>query len=155
MENLRIHTFLNLRKRVFDNVMNLHIGYFSNQRKGDIISKISGDVQVVQFSVTATLQVVAKEPLQLLFYLGTMFAFSYKLTLFSMLVIPVSAFFIARIVKTLRSHAARAQQVYGVMISYLDEALSGIKIIKAFNATSFIKKRFHDENRSEEHRSEL
>src|SRR3546814_16576610 len=75
-----------------------------------------------------------------------MFAFSYKLTLFSMLVIPVSAFFIARIVKTLRSQAARAQQVYGVMISYLDEALSGIKIIKAFNATSFIKKRFHDEN---------
>src|SRR3546814_16385104 len=75
-----------------------------------------------------------------------MFAFSYKLTLFSMLVIPVSAFFIARIVKTLRSQAARAQQVYGVMISYLDEALSGFKIIKAFNATSFIKKRFHDEN---------
>src|SRR3546814_17142529 len=73
--------------RVLDNVMNLHIGYFTNQRKGDIISKISGDVQVVQFSVTATLQVVAKEPLQLLFYLGTMFAFSYKLTLFSMLVI--------------------------------------------------------------------
>src|SRR3546814_6732910 len=73
-----------------------------------------------------------------------MFAFSYKLTLFSMLVIPVSAFFIARIVKTLRSQAARAQQVYGVMISYLDEALSGIKIIKAFNAT-----------RSEEHTSEL
>src|SRR3546814_39928 len=86
MENLRIHTLLNLRKRVFDNVMNLHIGYFTNQRKGDIISKISGDVQVVQFSVTATLQVVAKEPLQLLFYLGTMFAFSYKMTLFSMLV---------------------------------------------------------------------
>lgn len=146
MENLRIHTLLNLRKRVFDNVMNLQVGYFTNQRKGDIISKIAGDVQVVQFSVTATLQVVAKEPLQLLFYLGTMFAFSYKLTLFSMLVIPVSAFFIARIVKKLRSQAARAQQVYGVMISYLDEALSGIKIIKAFNATPFIKKRFHDEN---------
>src|SRR3546814_3082867 len=61
MENLRIHTLLNLRKRVFDNVMNLHIGYFTNQRKGDIISKISGDVQVVQFSVTATLQVVRSE----------------------------------------------------------------------------------------------
>lgn len=65
MENLRIHTLLNLRKKVFDNVMNLHVGYFSNQRKGDIISKISSDVQVVQFSVTGTLQVIFKEPLQL------------------------------------------------------------------------------------------
>src|SRR3546814_17622805 len=107
--------------RVLDNVMNLHIGYFTNQRKGDIISKISGDVQVVQFSVTATLQVVATEPLQLLFYLGTMFAFSYKLTLFSMLVIPVSAFFFAWIVKTLRSQAARAQQVVGVMLITLSD----------------------------------
>ena len=62
MENLRIHTLLNLRKTVFNNVMNLHTGYFSNQRKGDIISKIASDVQVVQFSVTGTLQVVFKEP---------------------------------------------------------------------------------------------
>src|SRR3546814_13113101 len=99
--------------RVLDNVMNLHIGYFTNQRKGDIISKLSGDVLVVQFSVTATLQVVAKEPLQLLFSLGTLFAFSYKLTLFSMLVIPVSAFFIARIVQTIRSQAARAHHAIG------------------------------------------
>ncbi len=146
MENMRIHTLLNLRKRVFDNVMNLHVGYFSNQRKGDIISKISSDVQVVQFSVTATLQVIFKEPLQLLAYIFMLFAISYKLTVFSLLVIPVSAFFIAKIVKRLRSQASEAQHRYGVMISYLDEALSGIKIIKAFNATDLIKDKFHQEN---------
>ncbi|HSF54548.1 MAG TPA: ABC transporter ATP-binding protein [Algoriphagus sp.] len=146
MENMRIHTLLNLRKRVFDNVMNLHVGYFSNQRKGDIISKVSSDVQVVQFSVTATLQVIFKEPLQLLAYVFMLFAISYKLTVFSLLVIPVSAFFIAKIVKRLRSQASQAQHLYGVMISYLDEALSGIKIIKAFNATELIKDRFHQEN---------
>ncbi|QDH79901.1 ABC transporter ATP-binding protein [Echinicola soli] len=146
MENLRIHTLLNLRKRVFDNVMNLHVGYFSNQRKGDIISKISSDVQVVQFSVTGTLQVVFKEPLQLIAYIFMLFAISYKLTVFSLLVIPVSAFVIAQIVKRLKSQASQAQHLYGVMISYLDEALSGIKIIKAFNATEMIKDRFHDEN---------
>ncbi|WPR77965.1 ABC transporter ATP-binding protein [Algoriphagus sp. NG3] len=146
MENMRIHTLLNLRKRVFDNVMNLHVGYFSNQRKGDIISKISSDVQVVQFSVTATLQVIFKEPLQLLAYIFMLFAISYKLTVFSLLVIPVSAFFIAKIVKRLRSQASEAQHRYGVMISYLDEALSGIKIIKAFNATDLIKNKFHQEN---------
>ncbi|QEC51995.1 subfamily B ATP-binding cassette protein MsbA [Anseongella ginsenosidimutans] len=146
MENLKIHTLLNLRRTVFNNVMDLHTGYFSNQRKGDIISKISADVQVVQFSVTATLQVVFKEPLQLFAYLFMLFSISAKLTLFSMLVIPVSAFVISIIVKRLKQQATQSQQLYGQMISLLDEALSGIKIIKAFNATQFTKKKFDDEN---------
>lgn len=146
MENLRIHTLLNLRKAVFDNVMNLHVGYFSNQRKGDIISKIASDVQVVQFSVTGTLQVVFKEPLQLIAYVVVLFSLSTKLTLFSMLIIPVSAFVISRIVKKLKSQAKEGQESYGKMISNLDEALSGVKIIKAFNASNFIKNRFNRES---------
>lgn len=146
MENLRIHTLLNLRKSVFDNVMNLHLGYFSNQRKGDIISKIASDVQVVQFSVTGTLQVAFKEPLQLIAYVVMLFLISAKLTLFSMLVIPVSAFFISKIVKTLKHQAQQGQKVYANMITLLEEALSGIKIIKSFNAIEFIKGRFNAEN---------
>ncbi|WP_257668194.1 ABC transporter ATP-binding protein [Parapedobacter tibetensis] len=146
MENLRIHTLLNLRKAVFDNVMSMHIGYFNNQRKGDVISKIASDVQVVQYSVTATLQVVFKEPLQLIAYIVFLFAISVKLTLFAILVIPLSAFIISRIVKRLKAQATLAQQTYGNMISYLDEALSGIKIIKAFNGVEFIKDRFNNEN---------
>lgn len=146
MENLRIHTLLNLRKTVFNNVMDLHLGYFSNERKGDIISKISADVQVVQFSVTGTLQVIFKEPLQLIAYLVMLFLISPNLTFFSILIIPVSAFVIAKIVKRLRSQATQSQQSYGTMISYLDEALSGIKIIKAFNAVGFIKEKFDTEN---------
>lgn len=146
MENLRIHTLLNLRRSVFSNVMNLHTGYFNNQRKGDIMSKIASDVQVVQFSVTATLQVIFKEPLQLIAYLVMLFNISAKLTIFSILVIPISGFLIARIVKRLKQQATQAQESYGTMISYLDEALSGIKVVKAFNATNYIKKRFDDEN---------
>jgi len=146
MENLRIHTLLNLRKAVFNNVMNLHMGYFSNQRKGDIISKIASDVQVVQFSVTATLQVIFKEPLQLIAYIVVLFSLSAKLTFFSMLVIPVSAFVISRIVKKLKSQAKEGQESYGKMISYLDEALSGVKIVKAFNAADFVKNRFNNES---------
>ncbi|GGE26994.1 antibiotic ABC transporter ATP-binding protein [Sphingobacterium cellulitidis] len=146
MENLRIHTLLNLRKSVFDNVMNLHLGYFSNQRKGDIISKIASDVQVVQFSVTGTLQVAFKEPLQLIAYVIMLFLISTKLTLFSLLVIPVSAFFISKIVKTLKQQAQQGQRVYANMITLLEEALSGIKIIKSFNAVEFIKGRFNSEN---------
>lgn len=147
MENLRIYTLLNLRRTVFNNVMNLHLGYFSNERKGDILSKISADVQVVQFSVTGTLQVAFKEPFQLITYLVFLFVISVKLTLFSMLIIPVSAFVISRIVKRLKEQAAESQQTYGNMISNLDEALSGIKIIKAFNAATFIKNRFDRENK--------
>jgi subfamily B ATP-binding cassette protein MsbA len=146
MENLRIHTLLKLRKAVFDNVINLHLGYFSNERKGDIISKIAAEVQTVQFSVTATLQVIFKEPLQLIAFLVSLFIISAKLTLISLLVIPVAGFIIARIVKNLRAQALEAQNSYANMVSYLDEALSGIKIIKAFNATNFIIKKFDDEN---------
>ncbi len=147
MENLRVHTLLNLRKTVFNNVMNMHLGFVNNERKGDIISKIASDVQVVQFSVTGTLQVVFKEPLQLVAYMVALFVISTKLTLFALLFIPISAFIISRIVKKLKEQAKSSQETYGTMISYLDEALSGIKIIKAFNAAPFIKKRFDDENR--------
>jgi ATP-binding cassette, subfamily B, bacterial MsbA len=146
MENLRVHTLLNFRRSVFNNVMNLHLGYFSNERKGDIISKIASDVQVVQFSVTGTLQVVFKEPLTLIVYMAMLFNMSANLTFYSLLVIPVSAFVIARIVKRLKAQAIASQQTYGNMISYLDEALSGIKIIKAFNATEYTKNKFNREN---------
>ncbi|MCC8424342.1 ABC transporter ATP-binding protein [Mucilaginibacter sp. UR6-11] len=148
MENLRVHTLLNLRKTVFNNVIDLHLAYFSNERKGDIISKVSSDVQVVQYSVTGTLQVIFKEPLTMIAYMIALVSISAKLTLFSLLVIPVSAFIISRIVKRLKAQAIAAQQSYGNMISYLDEALSGIKIIKAFNATDFIKNRFNKENQT-------
>ncbi|PZX57054.1 ATP-binding cassette, subfamily B, MsbA [Algoriphagus ratkowskyi] len=146
MENLRIHTLLNLRKTVFNNVMDLHVGYFNEQRKGNIIAKIASDVQVVQYSVTSTLQVLFKEPLQLIAYIAILFAISYKLTLFAVLVIPISAFVISNIVKKLKAQATEAQERFGLMVSYLDEALSGIKIIKAFNATDRIKEKFHQEN---------
>jgi subfamily B ATP-binding cassette protein MsbA len=146
MENLRLHTLLNLRKSVFNNVMDMHLGYFNNQRKGDIISKIASDVQVVQFSVTATLQVIFKDPFQMIVFLVLLFKISVSLTLGSLLVVPVSAFIISKIVKKLKAQAVSAQQTYGNMISYLDESLQGIRIIKAFNATDFIKKRFNDEN---------
>ncbi|RZL27651.1 MAG: ABC transporter ATP-binding protein, partial [Pedobacter sp.] len=134
MEDLRVHTLLNMRKKVFDNVMNLHVGYFNNERKGDIISKVASDVQVVQFTVTNTLQVVFKEPLQLIFFVAVLLSISVKLTLFSLLVIPVSGFIISKIVKRLKQQATQSHESFAKMIGFLDESLSGIKIIKAFNA---------------------
>lgn len=146
MEDLRVHTLLNLRKAVFNNVMDLHIGYFNNERKGDIISKVASDVQVVQFTVTNTLQVVFKEPLQLIFYIAVLLSISVKLTLFALLVIPVSGFIISKIVKRLKQQAKAAHESFAKMISFLDESLSGIKIVKAFNATNRTKEKFQKEN---------
>lgn len=147
MEDLRVHTLLNLRRTVFNNVMNLHVGFFNNERKGDIISKVASDVQVVQFTVTNTLQVIFKEPLQLLFYVGVLISISVKLTLFSLLVIPVSGFIISKIVKRLKHQAKESHESFAKMIGFLDESLSGIKIIKAFNATPRIKDKFDQENK--------
>jgi len=146
MEDLRVHTLLNLRKTVYNNVMDLHIGYFNNERKGDIISKVASDVQVVQFTVTNTLQVVFKEPLQLIFYVGVLLSISVKLTLFALLVIPISGFIISKIVKRLKQQATAAHESFAKMISFLDESLSGIKIVKAFNATERTKQKFQAEN---------
>ncbi|MBY0245277.1 MAG: ABC transporter ATP-binding protein/permease [Sphingobacteriaceae bacterium] len=146
MEDLRVHTLLNLRRTVFNNVMNLHVGYFNNERKGDIISKVSADVQMVQFTVTNTLQVVFKEPIQLLFYIGLLLSISVKLTLFSLLIIPVSGFVISKIVKRLKQQATTSQESFAKMIGFLDESLGAIKIIKVFNATERIKQKFNSEN---------
>ncbi|RZL06004.1 MAG: ABC transporter ATP-binding protein, partial [Pedobacter sp.] len=146
MEDLRVHTLLNLRKSVFNNVMDLQLGFFNNERKGDIISKVASDVQVVQFTVTNTLQVVFKEPVQLIFYIVLLLLISVKLTLFSLLVIPVSGYIISKIVKRLKQQATAAQESFAKMIGFLDESLGAIKIIKAFNATERIKQRFHKEN---------
>lgn len=146
MEDLRVHTLLNLRRTVFNNVMNMHVGFFNNERKGDIISKVASDVQVVQFTVTNTLQVVFKEPLTLIFYIIVLLSISVKLTLFSLMVIPISGFIISKIVKRIKQQAKAAHESFAKMIGFLDEALSGIKIIKAFNASERIKDKFQAEN---------
>jgi subfamily B ATP-binding cassette protein MsbA len=146
MENLRIYTLLNLRKSVFDNVTQLHLQFFNSERKGDIIAKITSDVQVVQFSVTNTLQVIIKEPLLIIGYMYLLFSISAQLTLFTLILLPVSGFVIGRIVKSLKAQALASQNSFGVMVSYVDEAISGMRIVKAFNAIGYIQEKFNLEN---------
>ena len=146
MERYRIHTLQNLRNAVFGNVMYLHAGYFSNERKGDILSKLTSDVQVVQFAVTNTLQVAFREPFLLAGYLFILFRTSGQLTLFAIIVLPVIALLIGAIVKTLRKSARAAQESLGDMVSTAEEALGGIKILKGYNAIDYIIRRFRDQN---------
>ncbi len=146
MENLRVHTLLNLRRAVFNKVMSLDMGFFSSQRKGDIMNIITGDVGVIQASITSTLLVFFKDPITLIGYFAVLFFYSTKLTLFTVLVIPLSGFIISKIVKKLRESASEAQNSLGSMLSHLDETLSGLRIVKAFNAITLTQDKFHNEN---------
>ncbi len=148
IENLRTRTVERIRNDMFDSVMNLHAGYFSDQRKGDIISKITSDVSSVQFCITNTLQVAFREPLLIIGYVIAMLVISWKLSIFSILFLPVVALIIGSIVKKLRHPAKLGQERLGDMVSSLDESLSGIKIIKSYNATDYIKNKFRSLNAS-------
>ncbi|MDR2886286.1 MAG: ABC transporter ATP-binding protein/permease [Rikenellaceae bacterium] len=147
IEKLRIVTLLRLRNSVWDNVIDMHAGFFSNSRKGDIIAKISSDVGVVQFCITNTLQVVFREPFLIIGYMFALVKLSWELTIFAVIFLPVVALVVGTIVKKLRTHARKAQENYANMVSLMDESLGGIKIIKAYNATDYIKDKFHQINK--------
>lgn len=146
IENMRIKTLCRLRDRVYDHVLQMNLGFFSNERKGDIMARITSDVQVVQFCITNTLQVVFRDPFLILFYTAAMLAISLKLSIFSVIYLPVVALIIGTIVKRLRRSAKEVQESFGELTSVLDESLSGMKIIKGYNAEGFFGKRFHDIN---------
>ena len=144
VENMRTRTLQRMRNEMFSKVVDMNVGYFSDQRKGDIISKITSDVGVVQFCITNTLQVAFREPFLIIGYTVMMVAISWELALFSVLFLPVVALIIGRIVKRLRHPARTSQQRMGELVSTLDESLSGIKVIKSYNATGYVKQKFYD-----------
>ena len=144
VENMRTRTLQRMRNEMFSKVVDMNVGYFSDQRKGDIISKITSDVGVVQFCITNTLQVAFREPVLIIGYTVMMVAISWELALFSVLFLPVVALIIGSIVKRLRHPARTSQQRMGELVSTLDESLSGIKVIKSYNATGYVKQKFYD-----------
>ena len=146
VENMRTRTLQRMRNEMFSKVVDMNVGYFSDQRKGDIISKITSDVGVVQFCITNTLQVAFREPFLIIGYTVMMVAISWELALFSVLFLPVVALIIGSIVKRLRHPARTSQQRMGELVSTLDESLSGIKVIKSYNAVDYIKQKFYDLN---------
>ncbi|MFR9629366.1 MAG: ABC transporter ATP-binding protein, partial [Rikenellaceae bacterium] len=148
IEKLRANTLRRVRNSLFDHVMSMNVGFFSEQRKGDIISKITGDVGVVQFCITNTLQVAFREPFLVLGYLIAMISISWQLSIFSVLFLPVVAVIIGSIVKKLRHPAKKSMEFSADLVSTLDESLSGVKIIKSYNATDYIKEKYHKVNQT-------
>ena len=142
VESMRARTLQRMRDEMFSRVMDMHAGFFSDQQKGDIISRITADVNVVQFCITNTLQVAFREPFLIIGYVVMMVALSWELSIFSVLFLPLVAFIIGSIVKRLRHPARTNQQRLGEMVSALDESLAGVKVIKSYNATDFVKRNF-------------
>ena len=146
VEHLRVTTVQRMRNAMFDSVICKDVGYFSDQRKGDIMSRITSDVLVVQYCITNTLQVALREPFLIIGYIVLMLSISWELALFSVFFLPLVGFIIGSIVKKLRHPASLSQRRMGELVSVLDESLGGIKIVKTYTATDYIKEKFHDIN---------
>ncbi len=148
VEDMRKRTLEKMRNQMFDHVMDMNVGYLNNQRKGNIIAKISSDVAIVQMCITNTLQVAIREPFLIMGYIIAMVSISWQLSIFSILFLPLVATVIGSIVKRLRHPARKVQEINAQMVGMLDESLTGIKIIKGYNATDYIKDKYHAANRT-------
>lgn len=144
--NMRTYIMQNIRRDLFNKISSLHVGYFHNQKKGDILSSISNDVTEVQNGVADSFHVLFREPLLVLGFLAGLFYMSPKLTTVTLLTLPFSALVIGKITRSLKRKAADTQSLMGRIVSHFEEAISGVRIIKAFNAQKYVVDSFEDTN---------
>ena len=142
---IKVDVVKNMRMDIFSSVTKLHIGYFNDQRKGDLMSRFTNDMGEVEASVMNSLKSVMKEPITILVYIAVLFSISVKLTLFTLILLPVTAGVVAEIIKRLKKRARQSQESMGRIVNILDETFSGMRVIMAFNARNFILKKIDDE----------
>lgn len=142
MMHLRNGVTAKLRNVMYNKVISLPISFYSEKRKGDVMARMLGDVGEVQNSFFMLLELIVKEPLTIVFSIVMMFTFSWKLTLFVFIFIPISGLIISRIGKNLKSQSLKAQNEGGYMISLVEETLSGLKVVKSYNAEPVFKNKF-------------
>jgi subfamily B ATP-binding cassette protein MsbA len=133
-----------LRTTMYDKIIELPVSYYSEKRRGDIMARMLGDVNEVQNSFFSILELIVKEPMTIIFTIVTMFAISVKLTLFVFIFIPISGFIISKIGKSLKAKSERAQFEGGFLISIVEESLSGLKVVKSYNAEHNFKQKFNN-----------
>lgn len=148
--SMRTSIMKRIRGALFEKITSLHVGFFNEQRKGDILSSISNDVTEVQNGVANSFHIIFRDPLLILGFFFMLLYMSPKLTIVTMLTLPVSALVIGSITRKLKRGAKDAQSMMGRIVSHFEEAISGIRIIKAFNAQKFIYNSFDKSN--EQHR---
>jgi subfamily B ATP-binding cassette protein MsbA len=144
MMYLKNGVLTDLRKKMYKHIIELPVSFYSKRKKGDIMARILGDINEMQNSFFILLELIVREPLTIVFSLTAMFYFSWQLSIFVLLFIPISGFLISSIGKRLKRQSFRAQQESGQLISTVEETLSGLKIVKSYNAENAFKKRFTD-----------
>lgn len=136
----------NIREAIYEKVNHLHIGYFTKEHKGDLISRMNADVYEIEAVASSAIDVIFKQPYLIIAYFTALFLISAKLTLFTLIIIPISALGIAFVTKRLKKEAQETQLSAGRMLTIIDETLMGMRIIRSFNATQFVINRFRAEN---------
>ena len=135
-----------LRRRLYDKVLGLPVGWFTEARKGDVISRMTNDLMEVEFSIIGTIEILFKSPVMILVSLTTLFVLSWELTLFALIFLPLSGYLISRIAKSLKNAAKHGKEQLGALISVIEETLGGMRVVKAFNAEPHFAARFATSN---------
>ena len=142
----RARVVRDIRNDLYDKVLKLPLGFHSNERKGDILTRMGHDVGEVENAVVCSLELIFRDPISIAIHVGTLLMISVELTLFSFLLLPISAFVISRVGKSLKRTAKQGQEQLGLLTSSFDESLSGVRIIKSFNAMQFMSTVFRSLN---------
>jgi ATP-binding cassette, subfamily B, bacterial MsbA len=146
MSYIRASTVRDLRRNLYHKFLRLPLSFFTEARKGDVMTRISNDVQEIEVSVMASLNIFFKDPMYILIYVVYLFISSFQLTFFALALLPVSGWLIGRASRTLRSSAFISQQYLGRLLSVVEETLTGLRIVKGFNAEEKMKAQFADTN---------
>jgi subfamily B ATP-binding cassette protein MsbA len=142
---IKVDVVKGLRMHIFRNATKLHIGYFNDQRKGDLISRFTNDVSEVENGVVSSMKFVMKEPITIIVYFIALFSISAKLMIFSLILLPIMAGLLADIIKRLRKKAVQSQESLGRIVNILDETLGAMRVVQAFSARDFILKKIDKE----------
>ena len=135
-----------LRKNLFDRAMRLHLGFYSEEKKGNILTRLTADLNEVEIAVVSTLELVFREPIAIIVNLAILFYWSPQLTTFSLILLPISALAISRIRKSLKRTSQKGQEQMSELVSTIEESLGGIRVIKAFTAEKIAVDRFSIKN---------
>lgn len=145
LSQVRANVITNLRMDLFNNVSRLHLGFFSDERKGDVMSRVTNDIQEVEKTVVDSLKTVLRDPVQIIVFFIALFYISVKLTLFTIIFLPLTGLIISEVVRRLKKKARQSQESLGRIVEMIDETISGMRVVKAFNARPHIMKKFEKE----------
>lgn len=146
LENIKSNLVGRIRQAVFNKTLQLHLGYFTEQRKGNLLSRMTTDVAEVEFIITTSFKALFREPVLLVLYFIALFYISPSLTFFVLVYIPLAGGFVGVLVSKLRKQSKQVQETIGTVLSIMDETFGGIRVVKAFNAEEYVKKKFQEEN---------